>query len=146
MSDATAEKTSQGQSPTAAGRLIATHQLRKMLQVHPVPRRNEKEWERGRQSRSLYGIKRHFSPCPLATEPSYWYHMDSVNSLFWFRDGTPQFSTPAKIMCHFPSPLEMEASTLWVDIKTIQWKQQCDKKMNEDRREWKEPLLRESPS
>ena len=62
--------------------LIATQQLQEMLQIHLVARRNEKERAKSRQRRNLCGIKTsHFSPCPVATGPSYGYHKDSANSL-----------------------------------------------------------------
>lgn len=61
--------------------LIATQQLQ-MLQIHLVDRRNEKEQAKSKQRRNLCGIENsHFSPCPVATGPSYGYHKDSANSL-----------------------------------------------------------------
>lgn len=69
-------------APQLLERLTATQQLQEMLQIHLVARRNETGRAKSRQRRNLCGIANsHFSPCPVATGPSYGYHKDSANSL-----------------------------------------------------------------
>lgn len=87
VSDATTEYNrhigdSLAKAPQLLEGLTATQQLQEMLRIHLAARRNEKERAKSKQRRNLCGIEdSHFSPCPVATGPSYGYHKDSANSL-----------------------------------------------------------------